>query len=69
MSAAGSGTWISTSTGGSFASGRDEADEVRSALGASSASVMVANEDQGGIPDPYDLGLAGYRTAWLCWTR
>jgi len=23
--------------------------------------VMVANEHQGGIPDPYELGLAGYR--------
>jgi hypothetical protein len=22
---------------------------------------MVANEHQGGIPDPYELGLAGYR--------
>jgi hypothetical protein len=22
---------------------------------------MVANEDQGGIPDPYEFGLAGYR--------
>jgi len=41
--------------------GQDEADKVRSALGADSASVMVANEDQGGIPDPYELGLAGYR--------
>ena len=41
--------------------GHDEADKVRSALGAGSASVMVANEHQGGIPDPYELGLAGYR--------
>ena len=41
--------------------GRDEADKVRSALGAGSASVIVANEQQGGIPDPYELGLAGYR--------
>ena len=41
--------------------GHDEADKVRSALGANSASVMVANEHQGGIPDPYELGLAGYR--------
>ena len=41
--------------------GHDEADEVRSALGADFASVMVANEHQGGIPDPYELGLAGYR--------
>lgn len=41
--------------------GDDEADEVRSALGPGSASVMVANEHQGGIPDPYELGMAGYR--------
>jgi protein-tyrosine phosphatase len=41
--------------------GHDEADKVRSALGADSASVMVANEHQGGIPDPYELGLTGYR--------
>lgn len=41
--------------------GHDEADKVRSALGANSASVMVANEHQGGIPDPYELGPAGYR--------
>jgi len=46
--------------------GDDEADKVRAALGqvsggAGSASVMVANPHQGGIPDPYELGLAGYR--------
>lgn len=41
--------------------GHDEAEKVRSALGANSASVMVANEHQGGIRDPYELGLAGYR--------
>ena len=41
--------------------GPDEADKVRSALGAGSASVIVANEQQGGISDPYGLGLAGYR--------
>ena len=41
--------------------GHDEADKVRSALGADSANVMIANEHQGGIPDPYELGLAGYR--------
>jgi protein-tyrosine-phosphatase len=41
--------------------GQNEADQVRSALGAGSASVMVANGDQGGIPDPYELGVAGYR--------
>jgi protein-tyrosine phosphatase len=41
--------------------GHDEADTVRSALGADSASVMVANEHHGGIPDPYELGMASYR--------
>ena len=41
--------------------GPDEANKVRSALGASATSVMVANEHHGGIPDPYELGLAGYR--------
>jgi protein-tyrosine phosphatase len=41
--------------------GTDEADEVRSLVGAGSAKVMVANEHQGGIPDPYEFGLAGYR--------
>jgi low molecular weight protein-tyrosine phosphatase len=46
--------------------GPDEADKVRSALGrfsggAGSASVIVANDDRGGVPDPYELGLAGYR--------
>lgn len=41
--------------------GHDEAEKVRSYPGADSANVMVANEQQGGIPDPYELGLAGYR--------
>jgi protein-tyrosine phosphatase len=41
--------------------GHDEADQVRSAMGVGSARVMVANEHQGGIPDPYELGLAGYQ--------
>jgi protein-tyrosine phosphatase len=42
--------------------GPDEANQVRSALSGDSASVvMVANERQGGIPDPYELGTAGYR--------
>lgn len=41
--------------------GRDEADNVRSCLGADSARVIIANEHQGGIPDPYERGLAGYR--------
>ena len=41
--------------------GHAEADKVRSVLAASPASVMVANEHRGGIPDPYELGMAGYR--------
>ncbi|HEY0435815.1 MAG TPA: low molecular weight phosphatase family protein [Phenylobacterium sp.] len=41
--------------------GHDEADQVRSVLGARPARVMVANADRGGVPDPYELGLAGYR--------
>ncbi len=41
--------------------GPDEAGKVRAALGEGSAGVIVANEDQGGVPDPYELGLAGYQ--------
>ena len=41
--------------------GPGEADTVRSAPGAGAARVLVANADHGGIPDPYELGLAGYR--------
>jgi protein-tyrosine phosphatase len=41
--------------------GHDEAAQVRARLGAGKARVMVANEQQGGIPDPYELGLEGYR--------
>ncbi len=41
--------------------GPDEAAMVRSILGADPGRVLVANEHQGGIPDPYELGLAGYR--------
>jgi protein-tyrosine phosphatase len=41
--------------------GHDEADKVRSALNTASANVVVANEEQGGIPDPYELGIEGYR--------
>ncbi len=40
--------------------GREQADMV-CALGAVPAGVLVANEHRGGIPDPYELGLAGYR--------
>jgi protein-tyrosine phosphatase len=41
--------------------GPDEADKVRSARGAGACNVMVANEHQGGIPDPYEFGMEGYR--------
>lgn len=34
---------------------------VRSGIGPASANIVTANEHQGGIPDPYELGLAGYR--------
>jgi protein-tyrosine-phosphatase len=41
--------------------GHDEAARVRSALGGDLATVIVANAEQGGIPDPYEFGMAGYR--------
>jgi protein-tyrosine phosphatase len=41
--------------------GRDEADKVRAVLGDSSARVLVANEERGGILDPYELGMEGYQ--------
>jgi protein-tyrosine-phosphatase len=41
--------------------GHDEAAEVCSLPRAKRTRVIVANEHQGGIPDPYELGLAGYR--------
>jgi|GEM_PF-1174713 len=41
--------------------GHDEADKARSYPGADSVNVIVANEHQGGIPDPYERGLEGYR--------
>ena len=41
--------------------GDEEAGKVRAALGSGAARVLVANEQGGGIPDPYELGLAGYR--------
>ncbi len=41
--------------------GPDEADKVRAILGASSPNVLIANEDQGGILDPYELGMEGYQ--------
>jgi protein-tyrosine phosphatase len=41
--------------------GDNEAAEARAALGLLSARVIVANKSHGGIPDPYGLGLPGYR--------
>lgn len=41
--------------------GPEEADQVRARLGAGSACVIVANAERGGIPDPYEQGMAGYR--------
>lgn len=41
--------------------GHEEACQVRSVLSANKTRVIVANMHQGGIPDPYELGLAGYR--------
>jgi len=41
--------------------GHDEADKVRSALGADLERVLVVNAQHGGIPDPYELGMEGYR--------
>lgn len=41
--------------------GHDEAAQVRSILATDKMRVIVANEHGGGIPDPYEHGLAGYR--------
>lgn len=41
--------------------GPDEARLVRAHLGNHPASVIVANAEHGGIPDPYELGMDGYR--------
>ena len=41
--------------------GQNEADHVRSFLWNAPAIVIVANKDEGGIPDPYELGLPGYQ--------
>lgn len=41
--------------------GPDEAGQVRAHLGTHPASVIVANAEHGGIPDPYELGRDGYR--------
>lgn len=41
--------------------GEDEASRVRATLGVHAAAVIVANGAQGGILDPYELGMEGYR--------
>lgn len=41
--------------------GPDEAAQVRAALGDGSTTILVANAERGGIPDPYEFGLQGYR--------
>jgi protein-tyrosine-phosphatase len=41
--------------------GPDEAEQVRAALGEASTTILVANAERGGIPDPYEFGLQGYR--------
>ena len=41
--------------------GPDEAEKVRAAIGDASATILVANAESGGIPDPYEFGLQGYR--------
>ena len=41
--------------------GPDEAAQVRATLGDAPTTVVVANAENGGIPDPYELGLQGYR--------
>ena len=41
--------------------GPDEAEKVRAAIGDASTPILVANAENGGIPDPYDFGLRGYR--------
>ena len=41
--------------------GPDEAGQVRAALNDAPTTVVVANAQNGGIPDPYEFGLQGYR--------
>ena len=41
--------------------GPEEARQVRAHLGDHRAAVIVANAEHGGIPDPYELGMDGYR--------
>ena len=50
--------------------GREEADKVRTWLGSNSSTVIiVATEQQGGIPDLMNLGSPDTEIAWLFWTR
>lgn len=41
--------------------GPAEAQAVRTLVGVRPATLLIANESNGGIPDPYELGLPGYR--------
>lgn len=41
--------------------GPDEARRVRTRLDNRPISLIVANAEHGGIPDPYELGMDGYR--------
>ena len=41
--------------------GPNEAEAVRAAIGDASITILVANAERGGIPDPYEFGLQGYR--------
>ena len=41
--------------------GHEEADSVRAIVGSGPATVLVANADRGGVPDPYEHGMEGYR--------
>jgi protein-tyrosine-phosphatase len=41
--------------------GPDEGRQVRTHLKNRPISVVVANAERGGIPDPYELGMDGYR--------
>jgi protein-tyrosine-phosphatase len=41
--------------------GPAEAAQVRAAIGDASTPILVPNAESGGIPDPYEHGLQGYR--------
>jgi protein-tyrosine phosphatase len=41
--------------------GPGEAEQVRAAMGEGPSAILVATAENGGIPDPYEFGLQGYR--------